>query len=172
MSLSLIPFRPRYTLHNDRTVTMSNPTSSIATSKSLNTTKTALSPSQSGSVAQFQASLSGLDHQRRGGGSTFGAATSTKSAATPRNNQGTKKQNKNTKRFARLGDEEDDAFAELSNMRSGRKGQNITHLMNYTAPSSYYAQSQRHHNSNHRHQIRRHPTWGPGSGYHAADKAR
>jgi hypothetical protein len=60
-------------------------------------------------------------------------------------------------------------------MRStnSRKGQtSITHLMNFTLPP----RPQNHHLYN-RHigsgrQARRAPTWGPGSGYHAVDKAR
>lgn len=50
---------------------------------------------------------------------------------------------------------------------SGRRGQtSITHLLNYSMPRPY-----QDHNSFSR-SYRRNPTWGPGSGYHAADKAR
>ena len=51
---------------------------------------------------------------------------------------------------------------------SSRRGQtSITHLLNYTAPRSFH--------QNHLHNprsYRRNPTWGLGSGHHAADKSR
>lgn len=58
-------------------------------------------------------------------------------------------------------------MAELRAVRnaSSRRGQtSITHLLDYSVPTRHTLGYQR---SN-----RRHPTWGPGSGYHAADKAR
>jgi hypothetical protein len=64
----------------------------------------------------------------------------------------------------------EDAMAELSAVRnaSSRRGQtSITHLLSYSMPSSSY----RDHNTYSR-SYRRNPTWGPGSGHHAADKAR
>lgn len=60
-------------------------------------------------------------------------------------------------------------MAELRAVRnpSSRRGQtSITHLLNYTSPRPY----QDH--SSYARTYRRNPTWGPGSGYHAADKAR
>lgn len=62
-----------------------------------------------------------------------------------------------------------DPMADLREIRnpSSRRGQtSITHLLNYSSPRPY-----RDHNSYAR-TYRRNPTWGPGSGYHAADKAR
>ncbi|KAF7548788.1 hypothetical protein G7Z17_g6844 [Cylindrodendrum hubeiense] len=92
----------------------------------------------------------------------------------PRKTQGSRKQHKNQRRPG-FGDraentlDEYDAMAELRAMRnpSGRRGQtSITHLLDYSTPRpvqdhSFHARS-----------YRRNPTWGPGSGYHAADKAR
>lgn len=49
---------------------------------------------------------------------------------------------------------------------TGRKGTSITHLMNWNVASP---RSQHH---DYRRNTRRTPTWGLGSGYHAADKAR
>lgn len=66
--------------------------------------------------------------------------------------------------------DEYDAMAEERAMRnpSGRRGQtSITHLLSYHVPRSTYSE----HNSFAR-SYRRNPTWGPGSGYHASDKAR
>lgn len=63
----------------------------------------------------------------------------------------------------------DDAMAELRAVRNpnSRRGQtSITHLLNYSAPRPY----QDHHS--YARSYRRNPTWGSGSGYHAADKAR
>lgn len=62
----------------------------------------------------------------------------------------------------------DDAMAELRAVRNpnSRRGQtSITHLLNYSAPRPYVD----HHSVR---SYRRNPTWGSGSGYHAADKAR
>lgn len=62
-----------------------------------------------------------------------------------------------------------DSMAELRAVRnpSSRRGQtSITHLLNYSTPRPF----QDH--SSYARSYRRHPTWGPGSGYHAADKAR
>lgn len=57
----------------------------------------------------------------------------------------------------------------MKNINS-RKGQtSITHLMSFSLPPR--PQFQYHHQQNHR-STRRNPTWGLGSGYHAADKAR
>ena len=52
---------------------------------------------------------------------------------------------------------------------SSRKGRtSITHLMNFTLPPRPQYHPQHHFGRN----ARRNPTWGLGSGYHAADKAR
>ncbi len=62
-------------------------------------------------------------------------------------------------------------MAELRAMRnaSGRRGQtSITHLMSYALPP----RPNDGHHSSHSRSYRRNPTWGVGSGYHAADKAR
>jgi hypothetical protein len=50
----------------------------------------------------------------------------------------------------------------------GKRGQNITHLMNFSLPPRQ-SQYQQYDNFNRR-PVRR--TWGMGSGYHAVDKAR
>lgn len=66
--------------------------------------------------------------------------------------------------------DDDDAMAEIRAVRnaSSRRGQtSITHLMNYALPPRHYLDT----HSNTR-SYRRNPTWGPGSGYHAADKTR
>jgi E3 ubiquitin-protein ligase RNF10 len=62
-------------------------------------------------------------------------------------------------------------MAELRAIRnpSNRRGQtSITHLLNYSTPSRSY------HDAHHSYarSYRRNPTWGPGSGHHATDKAR
>ncbi|KAI9167286.1 putative RING finger protein P8B7.23 [Paramyrothecium foliicola] len=93
---------------------------------------------------------------------------------TPRKGQGTRKQHRNQRRPGMGEDthrsvDDFDSMAELRAVRnpSSRRGQtSITHLLNYSMPRPYqdhttYARS-----------YRRNPTWGPGSGYHAADKAR
>ncbi len=73
--------------------------------------------------------------------------------------------------------DDDDALAELTAVRnaSSRRGQtSITHLMSYALPPRPYQPSPRHgrpHDANSR-SYRRSSTWGPGSGYHAVDKAR
>ena len=52
---------------------------------------------------------------------------------------------------------------------SSRKGRtSITHLMNFTLPPRPQNTQQHYFGRN----ARRNPTWGLGSGYHAADKAR
>lgn len=61
-------------------------------------------------------------------------------------------------------------MAEIRAIRnaSSRRGQtSITHLLNYSSRPQF----ENHHYSYNRN-YRRNPTWGPGSGYHAADKAR
>ncbi|KAJ9156467.1 RING-15 protein [Pleurostoma richardsiae] len=92
------------------------------------------------------------------------------SHSAPRKGQASRKQHRNQKRPGQRLDD-DDAMAELRAVRnaSGRRGQtSITHLMNYALPPrpSY------HDYQSHPRAYRRNPTWGPGSGYHAADKAR
>lgn len=60
-------------------------------------------------------------------------------------------------------------MAEIRAFRNpnSRRGQtSITHLLNYSTPRPY----QDH--SSYARSYRRNPTWGPGSGYHASDKAR
>ncbi|KAH7148942.1 hypothetical protein EDB81DRAFT_481324 [Dactylonectria macrodidyma] len=92
----------------------------------------------------------------------------------PRKTQGSRKQHKNQRRPG-LGEranttlDQYDAMAELRAMRnpSSRRGQtSITHLLDYSTPRPI-----QDHNF-HARSYRRNPTWGPGSGYHAADKAR
>lgn len=58
-------------------------------------------------------------------------------------------------------------MAEIRALRnaSSRRGQtSITHLLNYSVPTRHYHDYARTN--------RRHPTWGPGSGYHVVDKAK
>ncbi|OBR07747.1 Ring-15 protein [Colletotrichum higginsianum IMI 349063] len=96
--------------------------------------------------------------------------------ATPRKNQGSRKQHKMQRRPG-LGDirqhsnpDDDDAMAEARALRnaSSRRGQtSITHLLNYSLPPRAYAD-----HSSYARNYRRNPTWGPGSGHHAVDKAR
>ncbi|KAI3318017.1 hypothetical protein HD806DRAFT_353397 [Xylariaceae sp. AK1471] len=84
----------------------------------------------------------------------------------PRKGQASRKQHRNQRRSDGNPDD-DDAMADIRAVRnaSSRRGQtSITHLLNYSVPSRHY---QDHHRA-----TRRHPTWGPGSGYHAVDKAR
>lgn len=60
-------------------------------------------------------------------------------------------------------------MAEIRAIRnaSSRRGQtSITHLLNYSSPRPQFE------NHSYNRNYRRNPTWGPGSGYHAADKAR
>jgi len=95
--------------------------------------------------------------------------------AVPRKNQTARRQHRNLRRAEtdtglRLIDE-DDAMAEIRALRnaSSRRGQtSITHLMNYALPPRPH---EGHHGS-HSRSYRRNPSWGVGSGYHAADKAR
>ncbi|KAI9788766.1 MAG: hypothetical protein M1816_006547 [Peltula sp. TS41687] len=108
--------------------------------------------------------------QRRPGGSGgFGAGSPARTAlASPRNTQSSRRQHKGQKK-PRFADE--DALAESAAMRStsSRKGQtSITHLMNFTLPP----RPQSVHRNNHYRNGSRQSTWGMGSGYHAADKAR
>ncbi|SPQ26625.1 f54e2401-dc04-4221-8435-fb0a6ab57f65 [Thermothielavioides terrestris] len=92
--------------------------------------------------------------------------------ATPRKGQGLRKQHRNQRRAGTPGHiDEEDAMAEIRALRnaSSRRGQmSITHLMSYALPprpqESYHAPYSR--------SYRRNPSWGVGSGYHAADKAR
>ncbi|KAI8962901.1 hypothetical protein F5Y11DRAFT_356712 [Daldinia sp. FL1419] len=80
----------------------------------------------------------------------------------PRKGQGSRKQHRNQRRP--LPDGEDN-MAEIRAVRntSSRRGQtSITHLLNYSVPAPSYEYSR----------SSRRPTWGPGSGYHAVDKAR
>lgn len=140
-----------------------NPPGAIAASKSANTAAQ-LSPQ-----AQTGPSAAGDSYgQRRAGGSgSFGAGAASRAYPSPRNSQASKRKHKGAKRPS-LADE--DAIAESVAMRStnSRKGQtSITHLMNFSLPP----RPQSHYHG-HGRSYRRNPHWGPGSGYHAADKAR
>ncbi|KAM0333200.1 hypothetical protein ACHAQA_001860 [Verticillium albo-atrum] len=93
--------------------------------------------------------------------------------------QAARKQHKNQRRPGGFGQprqdsalDDDDDMAEIRAVRnaSSRRGQtSITHLLNYSTPSRHY---QDHHHHSYSRSYRRNPTWGPGSGHHAADKAR
>ncbi|RBR09442.1 uncharacterized protein FIESC28_09892 [Fusarium coffeatum] len=92
----------------------------------------------------------------------------------PRKIQGSRKQHRSQRRpglgdRADTGPDDEDAMAELRAFRNpnSRRGQtSITHLLNYSVARPV----QDHHS--HSRSYRRTPTWGPGSGYHASDKAR
>ncbi|KAK0386719.1 hypothetical protein NLU13_6554 [Sarocladium strictum] len=96
------------------------------------------------------------------------------SYSAPRKLQVSRKQHRNQRRpgfegRANSSIDDYDAMAEQRAMRnpSGRRGQtSITHLLSYSSPRPYSD-----HTSFAR-TYRRNPTWGPGSGYHASDKAR
>ncbi|KAL2126973.1 hypothetical protein VTI74DRAFT_11539 [Chaetomium olivicolor] len=94
--------------------------------------------------------------------------------AAPRKSQGSRRQHRNQRRAGQGGMghiDEEDAMAEIRALRnaSSRRGQtSITHLMSYALPprpSEIYQTS-------YSRSYRRNPSWGIGSGYHAADKAR
>ncbi|CAM1501018.1 Fc.00g101800.m01.CDS01 [Cosmosporella sp. VM-42] len=103
-----------------------------------------------------------------------GQTGSSISQSAPRKVQGSRKQHRNQRRptmgeRANSNLDHDDAMAELRAVRnpSSRRGQtSITHLLNYSSPRPF----QDH--SSYARSYRRNPTWGPGSGHHAADKAR
>ncbi|KAK3305371.1 uncharacterized protein B0T15DRAFT_194933 [Chaetomium strumarium] len=92
--------------------------------------------------------------------------------AAPRKGQSSRRQHRNQRRAgAQNHIDDEDAMAEIRALRnaSSRRGQtSITHLLNYALPprpdERYYASYSR--------SYRRNPSWGVGSGYHAADKAR
>ncbi|KAG5984650.1 hypothetical protein E4U55_003871 [Claviceps digitariae] len=96
------------------------------------------------------------------------------SQPTPRKGQASRKQHKNQRRPSAIqrsqsNPDDYDSMAELRAVRnpSSRRGQtSITHLLNYTTSRSF--QDHSYHPRSHR----RNPTWGPGSGHHAADKLR
>ncbi|KAI0141690.1 hypothetical protein GGR57DRAFT_401477 [Xylariaceae sp. FL1272] len=96
------------------------------------------------------------------------SSPSSSASAAPRKGQATKKQHRNQRR---PGLDDEDSMAEIKALRnaSSRRGQtSITHLLNYSVPSRHYRDDDHHRRSS----SRRHPTWGPGSGYHPVDKAR
>lgn len=99
-------------------------------------------------------------------------------SAAPRKTQGLKKQHRNQRRPLHrdnTGRFDDDDMAELRAVRnaSSRRGQtSITHLLDYTLPPRPYSEYRSHHHSSSSRSYRRNPTWGPGSGHHAGDKAR
>jgi hypothetical protein len=98
-----------------------------------------------------------------------------RSQATPRRGQSSRGQHRAQKRADTQGDtrhlDDEDEMAEIRALRnaSSRRGQtSITHLMSYALPPRPH---ESHHGSRSR-SYRRNPSWGVGSGYHAADKAR
>ncbi|EGS20123.1 uncharacterized protein CTHT_0046290 [Thermochaetoides thermophila DSM 1495] len=92
--------------------------------------------------------------------------------AAPRKTQGARRQHRNQRRpGARDHIDDEDTLAELRALRntSSRRGQtSITHLLNIALPPRPH---ETYHPSYSR-SYRRNPSWGVGSGYHAADKAR
>ncbi|KAL9004596.1 MAG: hypothetical protein Q9188_002605 [Gyalolechia gomerana] len=148
-------------------MTSSNPPPSSTNSKTPSIQ--AHIPSSSQAQASSSFSIENNPQRRSGGTGSFGAgSTSRASPAAARNTQSLKKQHKNQRR-PRLADE--DAAAESAVMQStrNRKGQtSITHLMNFVLPP----RPQNHPHPYQARNSRRNPTWGLGSGYHAADKAR
>ncbi|KAF1810121.1 hypothetical protein P152DRAFT_402057 [Eremomyces bilateralis CBS 781.70] len=145
----------------------SNPPSAISTKGPSTSSPISTPQSQSSSV-----SAGDTAGQRRAGGSgSFGAGSSSRSSTAPRNSQGLRKQHKGSKRVNAPIDE--DTMAESAAIRSatGRKGQtSITHLMTFAMPPRADYESNRH--LGRPRNYRANPTWGPGSGYHAVDKAR
>ncbi|KAL8733420.1 MAG: hypothetical protein Q9181_003584 [Wetmoreana brouardii] len=145
----------------------SNLSSSLATSKNASVQLQLPSPSQSQSSSSL--GIESQSQRRNGGSGIFGAGSvSRTSPVAARNNQSLRKQHKGQRR-PRLADE--DAAAESAVMQStrNRKGQtSITHLMNFVLPP----RPQNHPSSHRSRGVRQNPTWGLGSGYHAADKAR
>ncbi|KAJ4267455.1 hypothetical protein NW762_003562 [Fusarium torreyae] len=101
-------------------------------------------------------------------------AGSSYSQSMPRKVQGARKQHRSQRRpglgdRSNTGPDDEDAMAELRAFRNpnSRRGQtSITHLLNYSMPRPV------HDHHSHSRSYRRTPTWGPGSGYHAIDKAR
>ncbi|OAA35066.1 Zinc finger, RING/FYVE/PHD-type [Metarhizium rileyi] len=94
--------------------------------------------------------------------------------STPRKGQASRKQHKCQRKPSAVersqsNPDEYDAMAELRAVRnpSSRRGQtSITHLLNYTTPRPLQDHTY------HPRSYRRNPTWGHGSGHHAADKSR
>ncbi|RYP27234.1 hypothetical protein DL767_007767 [Monosporascus sp. MG133] len=91
-------------------------------------------------------------------------------SSAPRKGQTSRRQHRNQRKPSnQRPDQQDDHMDEIGAVRNptSRRGQtSITHLLEYSAPI-------RHHTDHsHYHRSRRRPTWGPGSGYHAIDKAR
>ncbi|KAG6027386.1 hypothetical protein E4U41_000941 [Claviceps citrina] len=135
----------------------------VVTGKSLSTTPSYPAQAQTGTTS------SGFESSRRP--SQPGVSSSQPS---PRRGQASRKQHKNQRRpgaaqSSQSNPDEYDSMAELRAVRnpSSRRGQtSITHLLNYTTSLSF--QDHSYHPRSHR----RNPTWGPGSGHHAADKSR
>ncbi|KAG8676956.1 hypothetical protein FPOAC2_03071 [Fusarium poae] len=101
-------------------------------------------------------------------------AGSSYSQSMPRKVQGSRKQHRSQRRpglgdRSSTGPDDEEVMDDLRAFRNpnSRRGQtSITHLLNYSMPRPV----QDHHA--HSRSYRRTPTWGPGSGYHASDKAR
>ncbi|RYP64863.1 hypothetical protein DL771_008578 [Monosporascus sp. 5C6A] len=91
-------------------------------------------------------------------------------SSAPRKGQTSRRQHRNQRKPSNQPlDQQDDHMAEIGAVRNptSRRGQaSITHLLEYSAPIRHYT------DHSHYHRSRRRPTWGPGSGYHAIDKAR
>lgn len=121
-------------------------------------------PSSSYSTPFTQAVSSNFDSNRR----PVQGSPSIPIAA-PRKGQGQRKQHRNQKRPSFREDEDDMAEIRAIRNASSRRGQtSITHLLDYSSPRPHV---ENHHYSYNRN-YRRNPSWGAGSGYHAADKAR
>ncbi|OMP88684.1 putative RING finger protein [Diplodia seriata] len=140
-----------------------NPPGAIAASKSANTAAQLSPQAQSGSSSAGDS----YSQRRAGGSGSFGAGAASRAYPSPRHNQASKRKHKPAKR---PGLANEDAIAEAVAMRStgSRKGQtSITHLMNFSLPPR-----PQNHGHGYGRSYRRNPAWGPGSGYHAVDKAR
>lgn len=86
--------------------------------------------------------------------------------AVPKKGQGQRKQHRNQKRPSYKEDEDEmDELRAMHNPSSRRGQTSITHLLNYSSRPQIQ-------NYPYNRNYRRNPTWGPGSGYHAADKTR
>ncbi|KAI6768248.1 hypothetical protein HG530_006257 [Fusarium avenaceum] len=137
-------------------------------SSSSNVGKSVPAPSNSPAI-QAGTTTSSFESSRR-----LSQAGSSHPQSMPRKVQGSRKQHRTQRRPAlgersNTGPDDEDAMAELSAFRNpnSRRGQtSITHLLNYSMPRPVLD------NHAHSRSYRRTPTWGPGSGYHASDKAR
>lgn len=136
----------------------------MTTPSGLGGKSSATQPSSSHGVPYTPNTSSSFESNRRSAQNTQSSQVTA-----PRKNQGQRKQHRNQKKPSYREDEDDMAEIRAIRNASSRRGQtSITHLLNYSSPRPQF---ENHHYSYNRN-YRRNPTWGSGSGYHAADKAR